>query len=89
MTLQLQSYIDANGRELRFGRKVFTVLGLGSDGDIAAATVKAVRATYSAVRCNNMTVFRRPGAEAWAILGNNGRNIATFAVHEGQLIELS
>ena len=89
MTTQLQSYIDANGPELRFGHKVYTLLGMRADGDIAVATVKAVRATYNAVRCNNMTVFRSPGAEAWAIIGSNGRDVAKFAVHEGKLIELS
>lgn len=89
MATQLQSYVDTNGKELRFGHKVFTLLGMRADGDIAVATVKAVRATYNAVRCNNMHVFRAPGAEAWAIIGNNGREIAKFAVHEGTLLELS
>lgn len=60
-----------------------------ADGDIAVATVKAVRATYTAVRCNNMKVFQRPDAEAWAIIGSNGRDVAKFAVHEGKLNELS
>jgi len=88
MTTQLQAYIDANGKELRFGHKVFTLLGMRADGDIAVATVKAVRATYNAVRCNNTRVFKRDGAEVWSILGPAGRTIATFAVHDGQLIDL-
>ena len=89
MTTQLQAYIDANGPELRFGHKVYTLLGMRADGDIAVATVKAVRATYNAVLCNKLVVFRHPGAEAWAIISNNGRDVAKFAVHEGKLIELS
>jgi hypothetical protein len=56
MALQLQDYIAAHGNDLAIGRQRFTVLGLTAEGDGpedgAVATVKAVRATYSAVRCN-------------------------------------
>lgn len=89
MTTQLQSYIDANGIELRLGHRVFTIQGVRAEGDIAVATVKAVRASYNMVRCNNTRVYRHEGAEVWAILSPKGRNIAQFAVHEGKLIELS
>jgi hypothetical protein len=92
MPLQLKDYLAAHGKELTIGRKTFTVLGLTSEGDGpddgAVATVKAVRATYSAVRCNNTRVAGHPGAEAWAIIGGNGRDVARFAVHEGQLLQL-
>ncbi|WP_157641810.1 hypothetical protein [Burkholderia ubonensis] len=92
MPLQLQTYIAAHGNELKIGRKSFTVLGLTSEGDGpdagAIATVKAVRATYTAVRCNKTRVVGRPGAEAWAIISSSGLDIARFAVHEGQLVPL-
>ena len=89
MATQLQSFVDANGTELRIGHRVFTFLGAGTDGDIAVGTVKSVRATYNMVRSNRTRVFRHDGAEVWVILGPKGRNIAQFAVHEGKLIELS
>ncbi|KVP65628.1 hypothetical protein WJ96_04475 [Burkholderia ubonensis] len=92
MSLQLQDYITAHGNELKIGHKVFTYLGMTAEGagpdDIAIASVKSVRATYSAIRCNNARVIGRPGAETWAILSSNGRDIARFAVHDGQLLQL-
>lgn len=93
MTSQLKAYIDTHGPELVFGRKKYTVLGLTEEGDMATgtsvATVKAVRATYTAVRCNNAKVIGKPGAETWAIMAESGRDIAKFAVYEGALLALS
>lgn len=93
MPSQLKTYLDSHGPELAFGRKKYTVLGLTEEGDLATgtsvATVKSVRATYTAVRCNNAKVIGKPGAETWAIMANSGRDIAKFAVFEGGLIELS
>lgn len=82
----------AHGNELKIGHQSFTVLGLSAEGegpdDGAVATVKAVRATYSAVRCNKTRVAGRAGAEAWALISNSGRDITRFAVHDGQLLQL-
>lgn len=92
MPLLLQDYIAANGNELIIGRQRFTLQGISSEGDgpddTAVATVKAVRATYSAIRCNKTTVAGRPGSEVWSIISNSGRDIARFAVHEGKLLQL-
>jgi hypothetical protein len=92
MPLQLQDYIAAHGNELVIGRQRFMVQGISCEGegpdDTAIATVKAVRATYSAIRCNKTTVAGRPGAEAWSIISSGGRAIARFAVYEGRLLQL-
>jgi len=91
MSLQLQDFVAKQGNELKIGSKVFTYLGVATDGDgpdlIAVASVKSARATYKAVLCNNTRVAGRPKAESWAILSSSGRDIARFAIHEGQLLE--
>ncbi|KWA83954.1 hypothetical protein WL29_21545 [Burkholderia ubonensis] len=92
MPLQLQDFITKNGNELKIGPKVFTYLGMTKEGDgpddVAVASVKSVRATYTAIRCNKARVIGCPNAETWAILSSSGRDIARFAVYEGQLLQL-
>ena len=89
MDCQLSAF---EGKVIEIGRgkpRQYTVLSVKCKDNIALATIKATRATYTAVRCNNTRVIGLPGAETWAVLGSGGRTVVTFAIHNGDVRELS
>lgn len=81
---QLKAYIEANGPGIAVKGKTFEVENLKDDGDIAMATFKSTRASYTGIRCNNTRVIGAQGAEVWSILGGK-REIASFAIHNGAI----
>jgi hypothetical protein len=83
MTTQLEAYAATNGEMVINGRS-FELEGVAVDGDIAVATLKAKRASYTAVRCNNTRVAGLPTAEVWSVIGNK-REIAMFAIANGAI----
>lgn len=89
MTTQLQTYIQAHGPDLRLRGRRLTFDGLCQDGDIAVATVRGPRASYTAVLMTKTRVVGAPGAEAWAVMDQRGRDVGRFAVDADRWIELS
>lgn len=84
MSTQLEALIAANGPVIEVRGRTFTVEGVSGDGDIALATFKAKKASYTGIRYNNARVAGVPDAEVWSILGGK-REIASFAVHDGKI----
>lgn len=68
--------------------RTFEVDGVTSDGDIAVATFKTARTSYTGVQCNNAKIVGCPGAEVWSILSGSGREVACFAVYKGAIKRL-
>lgn len=89
MSTQLQEYVKLSGPNIEVGSRKFVVDGIaGEDKDLAVATFKTARASYSGVLCLNQRVVGRPGAEVWSIIGPR-REVASFAIFEGKILPLS
>lgn len=89
MATQLQTYIESNGSTITVKGRSFEVSDISDDGDIAMATFKAKRSAHSGIRCNNTKVAGYPGAEVWSVISHKGREVACFAVENGQIRALT
>jgi len=88
MPTALHSYIERHGSTLELGHRCYTIEGISGDAETAVATLRAARATYTAILCTRTRVIGRPQAEAWTILGPRGRTIASFAIDNDTVIHL-
>lgn len=86
---QLQAYVQTIGPFIKVKERLFELVDVSVDGDLAMATFKTPRTSYHGIRCNDARVAGRPGAEVWSILGNGQpRKIASFAIHENRILSL-
>lgn len=84
----LASYLAINGQNITVDRRLLTIERISSAGDLAVATFRSARSSYTGVVCPLATVPSLPGAEVWALVGNR-RTIARFAIHNGTVHSLS
>lgn len=89
MSTQLKEYVKRSGPNIEVGSRKFVVDGIADeDNELAVATFKGPRASYSGVLCLNQRVVGRPGAEVWSIIGTR-REVASFAIFEGKILTLT